>query len=295
MSAADTMAPRLLFCALLALALLRSACSIDETAGQRKLRLMREQQAAPPRQPGDAEPTKADFEAAFGVPARSGNGQEPAVGKVVNDGGDSSDPAWGAPGKASKAYGQAASAERRNANQTPAQRALATTDLGKAALAGNLEHVKVCLAHGAQFNKVDKQGKGVMHYAAQMGKASVVAELLTWGADANLADRRGITPLMVAAAKGKATVVTALLKAPALKLDAQDRDGDSALFAATAAGHSEICDVLLSAGASVLVANKAGKTAVDASTTPEVAEYLRSWADEEREKRAKAAKRDDEL
>jgi ankyrin repeat protein len=99
------------------------------------------------------------------------------------------------------------------------------------------------------------------HAAAQQGDVAAVAALLLAGARVDAANKQGETALHKAAREGHAPVVTALLQAGA-RVDAADKDGVTALHEAAANGHAPVVAALLQAGARVDVADEDGDTAL---------------------------------
>ena len=81
----------------------------------------------------------------------------------------------------------------------------------------------------ANPNSVDNMGNTALMLAVIRGNSEAVTTLITWNADANVHNLFSATPLMVAAKRR----------------------------------NLKIADLLLDAGAKVLVANSCGKTAID--------------------------------
>jgi hypothetical protein len=93
-------------------------------------------------------------------------------------------------------------------------------------------------------------GQTTMALAAASGYADVMQLLLRYGGDVNIANSRGWTPLMLACQRNRQEALAVLLGAAArADLALLNRDGDSALTIALAAGHAEICTALVRAGA----------------------------------------------
>ena len=76
-------------------------------------------------------------------------------------------------------------------------------------------------------------------------------------------DRNGMTGLMNAAALGQSNVVSALLKSGRCSIDAQDKEGKTALYWAVFTQKHEVLRLLLAAGASRETKAKDGKSALD--------------------------------
>ena len=95
-------------------------------------------------------------------------------------------------------------------------------------------------------------GQTTMAVAATSGNADVMQLLLRYGADVNIANSRGWTPLMLACQRNREASLAVLLGARALAdVALLNRDGDSALTIALAAGHTEVCTKLVRAGATL--------------------------------------------
>ena len=93
-------------------------------------------------------------------------------------------------------------------------------------------------------------GQTTMAFAAAGGLDDVMQLLLRYDADVNLANSRGWTPLMLACHRNHIPALLVLLGADVrTNLGSVNRDGESALTIALAAGHMEVCDALVRAGA----------------------------------------------
>jgi uncharacterized protein len=126
-------------------------------------------------------------------------------------------------------------------------------------------------------------------YAATAGTAGTLAELLHRGANPNSMTRRGVTALMTAAYHGNVDAVRLLLAQPKIQVDqatptvfnsgaiigySEDppplRTGHrTALMYAAAAGHAEICRLLIQRGAKTREQDAEGRTALDYAKEPE--------------------------
>jgi ankyrin repeat protein len=131
-------------------------------------------------------------------------------------------------------------------------------------------------------------------YAASVGTEGTLAELLHRGASPNSMTQRGITALMIAAHHGDVDAVRILLAQPQIKVDqatptvfnsaaiigySEDppplRTGHrTALMYAAAAGHAEICNLLIQHGAKTREKDAEGKTALDYAKEPATRDAL---------------------
>ena len=113
-------------------------------------------------------------------------------------------------------------------------------------------------------------------YAAGRGADGIVKKLLDAGVESNARYRGELTALMWAAGHadnapqdgGQRTVK--LLLARGAKVDLVDDRGRSALMIAAGLGHAEIVKTLIEAGADRALRDKAGKSAADLATSPEI-------------------------
>ncbi len=81
---------------------------------------------------------------------------------------------------------------------------LGTTPLRTAISKDSISAVRLLLAHGANPNVQDGEGKAALHYTLFMfmpNAKNVIVELMGYGADPNLADKNGVTPLQYAQAR----------------------------------------------------------------------------------------------
>jgi Ankyrin repeats (3 copies) len=108
--------------------------------------------------------------------------------------------------------------------------------------------VKALLDAGADPSFSGHQGNSPLHHFTERGDLQSVRLLLAHGAQVDTVDDWGNTPLSRAAVYGRVDIGRALLEA---KADANHRakDGSTPLDEARANGHSEFADLLRSAGA----------------------------------------------
>lgn len=123
--------------------------------------------------------------------------------------------------------------------------------LAAAALNGNLENIRVLLAHGATPDaKVTFNQFTPLMLAAWHPNAPLIKALLAAGADPNARDLNGATPLMWAAfSDHDDPVPLRLLLAAGAKADIRNKKGESALAWARQRGDTAIVRTLLAAGA----------------------------------------------
>jgi ankyrin repeat protein len=88
-------------------------------------------------------------------------------------------------------------------------------NLIEAAKNGNVKKVKTFLAHGADINVKDKDGKTALIWAAYKGHRNVVKLLLAHGADINVKDKDGKTALIWAIYKDHPYIVMLIKQARA--------------------------------------------------------------------------------
>ena len=158
---------------------------------------------------------------------------------------------------------------------------------------GRPEAVMTLLANGADPRVTDAEGNTPLHHAARSTDPGVAALLLDAAAALDPPNHDGFTPLAIACASGNWRLARFLLERgarpepadaqPALlaaaasedddpagvqlllkhraKVDARGRHGRTALMEAACAGHVEIVEALLAAGADPLLADAEGRNA----------------------------------
>lgn len=131
--------------------------------------------------------------------------------------------------------------------------------LRQAIQAGNQARIASLLQGTIEVNRVDEDGRTLLHDAAQMNALAVVRVMLERGADVNKQDAQGITPLHLAARSGHAEVVSVLLKHN-VDIDARDEFAQTPLFEAAENGQESIVALLLQAGANVQAVDQRGVT-----------------------------------
>ena len=103
------------------------------------------------------------------------------------------------------------------------------TLLRSATCKGQIETMRVILAHGASAGVIDDDGFGmtVLHHAALHGQCAAAVLLLDYGAQVDAHLIQGTSPLFAAALNGECEMIRLLLHRGA-DLDARDENGDLA-------------------------------------------------------------------
>ncbi|KAL4172370.1 hypothetical protein KRP22_007534 [Phytophthora ramorum] len=129
------------------------------------------------------------------------------------------------------------------------------------AAANGLHHVlTLLLERGANANDVAQDGSSPLHAACENNRARAAKILLKYNARVEVAALNGCTPLHAAAKHGHSEIVAILLSARA-KYDFPIRDSTTtALLLACMAGHSNVVEQLLDAGADPQVEDADGNT-----------------------------------
>ncbi len=146
-------------------------------------------------------------------------------------------------------------------------------DLMREAAQGHTATVHTLLAHGADGDTRDRDGKTALMLAAFEGHTGTVQVLLANGVQVNTQDKAGATALMLAAARGHTNVVTALL-AQGADVNLQHHTGQTALMVAVVGGHGPVTHALLARGADLELHNRARQTAVTFAQARGVAHLL---------------------
>ena len=137
--------------------------------------------------------------------------------------------------------------------------------LGEAIKAGLNEVAKTLLELiPSEIDAPDRFGKTPLILAVERENIEMVKTLASAGASPHATDARGCTALIWAAMTGIVDLVKSLFGAGAIQsVDVQDKMGNTALMAAVRRGYFDIAKVLITEGqANVLLANRAGETAL---------------------------------
>ena len=169
---------------------------------------------------------------------------------------------------------------------------LSASALHQAVIDINEEKVHRLIEAGADINALDTEGRTALHYAAPIGRYSLVKYLVEKGADVHLKDKHHKTPLVYAIEKNRVKVIiylskkvneieekaesVALFKAAAggdmnalaaqlesNSINTRNKDGKTALHIACEAGQLDIVDFLLDAGADRSILDDDGRTALN--------------------------------
>ncbi len=144
---------------------------------------------------------------------------------------------------------------------------------------GKLEAINVLLSKiNADVNVRDKLGRTLVHLAVEFRHLAVVEALVQSGADVNVVDKKGHTPIH--ALKADKNSRGAFIKAAAniqvgdddpqviiqflcengVKLDAQNRNGETVLHHAAASGRADLAELLIDGGANAGSQDYKGRT-----------------------------------
>jgi hypothetical protein len=145
-----------------------------------------------------------------------------------------------------------------------------SSDLAKAAAAGNLESVRALLAGGAAVDDKDAAEWTALHHAAAGGFTSLVSLLLDRGADPNARDGFEMTPLHWAATQGRAEVAGLLARRGA-RTDSRNDYGMTPIHLAT---DDKVVKMLCDAGADTNALDDRGRTPLHTARHGSVATAL---------------------
>lgn len=158
-------------------------------------------------------------------------------------------------------------------------------DAGKTAMmlgcyAGSLDAVKILRANGAQYTDFDRGGSAPIHWAVDGGNVKLLDFMIEDGADVNLRDTNsGWTPLIrCASVSGHRNIGLTLLQNGA-EVNAQDKDGKTALMIAIVNGHLDLLEILLKKNADIKLKNEYGKTAYDMALSSEKRRIIKVLTD----------------
>lgn len=150
--------------------------------------------------------------------------------------------------------------------------------------AGKLDLAEQIMQAGADINQVGDEDRSPLFFAAKEGKPELVQKLLEKGAKADLADKDGDLPLHAAVEvytmeKAKAIIDLLLSKS---SINAQNKEGETALLEALDNGKKEMALYLVEKGADLNLADTEGKVPlfciIDDFEGPEALELLTALA-----------------
>jgi cytohesin len=116
-----------------------------------------------------------------------------------------------------------------------------------AAISGHLPTTKVLLEEGCPLDTLSKEGRSVLHNAAEGGNALIVQELIERGCDVDAINNDSSTPLHIAAANGKTEAAVELIRHGAAKSIVSGSLG-TPLHLAAIRGHITTLRALLALG-----------------------------------------------
>jgi hypothetical protein len=189
--------------------------------------------------------------------AAAGRGGLPEVEKLLREGADvQAKDGSGKTALNSAAYGNHVEVFRRllaagsNVNERDN---VPSSPLMTAAVRGYVEIVRLALAAGADVKSVNQYGGNALIPACHYGHIEVVRELLRTEIDVNHVNNLGWTALLEAIILGNGgrqhTQIVQLLVSAGAKVNLADRDGVTPLRHARKRGFSEIEKILVAAGA----------------------------------------------
>lgn len=119
------------------------------------------------------------------------------------------------------------------------------------------------LKRGVDVNELDGFGQSPLYVASNGGKLKVVEELIRLGADVNFIGKNGATILLGASSgKGRLKILDLIFKAGfSQDVNAQSKDGTTAIMYAASFKDEETMKLLLDKGADPKIKNKSGKDA----------------------------------
>lgn len=159
-----------------------------------------------------------------------------------------------------------------------------TTEFHLAARRGDRTKLRRMVADGQDVDAVGKLGETALHLASAEGEVEAAALLRELGADPTCRDRAGRTPdeLLILSRLNQPALLLhfAITGDPAAGLrpgnavDAQDRDGNTALHLAYGGGYPDAAIRLLDLGASTTVRNRYDLTPAQMAMVPECVAWL---------------------
>jgi len=125
-----------------------------------------------------------------------------------------------------------------------------------------LQGVKRRIAENANVNPKGKNGRTLLHNAAEKGWKDVIVLLLKNGADVNAKDNNGMTPRLITVNMENYNVTQTLIEHGA-NVNAIDEDGETPLHYVAASGYDKVAETFIKYGADVNAIDKEDKTPLD--------------------------------
>lgn len=149
-----------------------------------------------------------------------------------------------------------------------AQDAQGNDALMKTISGGHTPAAQICLKQPFNLAATNVSGLTAFAHAALHGMSDVMDDMVAKGANHNLISSDGRTPLIHAAAQGKLKTVDKIFTFDSVAINAQDKEGQTALMTALMGGHRETAARLLIEGARPDISDKRGR---------DVMFYARQW------------------
>jgi ankyrin repeat protein len=151
-----------------------------------------------------------------------------------------------------------------NGAEVNAQNESGKTAMMYAAFSGKVKIIQRLKYGGGSYEKCDKSGSFVIHYAIDGGNLDCIQWLLVDGVDVNTRDASfGWTPLIRAACINSTKEVAELLIRFGADINAKDKDCKTALIISVINGNQPFVEALVEHGADLGFKNEYGKTAYD--------------------------------
>lgn len=150
------------------------------------------------------------------------------------------------------------------------------------AAAGHANIVKLFAADKLLLDSVDENNQSALMIATEQGHAEACAVLLEMLAKHNVQNAKGQNLVQIAASKGRARVISLfiekLVKTNKVSLDAQDKEGNTALNLAAVEGHVEVCNLLVAAEANQLLTDLEGRSVLHAAVKSQKFELVQLFS-----------------
>ena len=139
-----------------------------------------------------------------------------------------------------------------------------TSPLHMVSQLGNLDLAKKLLSKGAKVNAKQLNGKTPLLFAVDFGKLDIAELLIQNNANVNDADNNKWTILHAASQGGYVNIVKKIVSIDSMKINLKEKMyGMTPLHSASAFGHNETIELLLTKNASINMADNHGNTALD--------------------------------